>query len=197
MQSKIERRSMPIEIRADMDARKIVGHAALFNSISYSGRFFGEQIAPGAFAESIESDDVRALFNHDPNYVLGRNKAGTLTLREDNVGLAIEIEPPDTQFARDLMVSINRGDISQMSFGFELLNDEDEKWDRAQKPPLRTIVRAKLWDISPVTFPFYENTDVALRSLELHAGQVRVEPPCHIYKPRLLRALSNNLKRRF
>ncbi len=194
MNQTIERRSLPIEIRADAENRKIIGHAAIFESISYSGRYFAEQIARNAFAESIKVDDVRALFNHDANYVLGRNKAGTLTLREDEKGLAIEIDPPDTQFARDLLISIGRGDISQMSFGFEVVK---ESWEeRKGDVPLRTLENVKLWDISPVTFPFYTDTDVALKSLAEYRSQLQGEPPCHIYKPRLLRALSNNIKRR-
>jgi uncharacterized protein len=177
MDNSIEYRAVPIEMRADITNRKIIGHAALFNSISLAGGWFAEQIAPGAFADSIQRDDIRALFNHNPDHVLGRNIAGTLKLEEDSKGLAIEIKPPDTQFARDLMVSINRGDISQMSFGFQITKSDDLAWDEEQVPPLRTVLRAKLWDISPVTFPFYTNTDVALKSLQeyrsAHIGQIQ------------------------
>src|SRR4051812_13150212 len=92
-----ERRHYTIaELRADKDKRTIVGHAAVFNSPTDLG-WFREQIRPGAFAESVKVDDVRALFNHNPDHVLGRNKAGTLKLAEDDKGLAIEITPPDTQ----------------------------------------------------------------------------------------------------
>lgn len=148
-----------IEIRSDdQEKRRIVGHAAVFNQIAGDERYFLEQVAPGAFSESIGKDDVRALWNHNPDYVLGRNKAGTLKLSEDEVGLAIEIEPPDTQWARDLMTSIGRGDISQMSFGFKVLKQE---WDEEKN--LRTLKQVELWDVSPVTYPFYEGTDVALR----------------------------------
>lgn len=201
MERKVEHRFLPIELRADPEARKITGHAAIFNSISYSGMYFAEQIAKGAFKESIKKDDIRALFNHNPDYVLGRNIAKTLTLTEDELGLAIEIQPPDTQFARDLMVSISRGDISQMSFGFEITKSDDVAWDEEQTPPLRTIRRAKLWDISPVTFPFYEDTDVALKSLAEYRsliGASKVDnQPVKQAKPRVYRAHVNQLKRRF
>lgn len=151
-----------IETREDKGQR-IVGHAAVFNKLSVDLFGFREKIAPGAFADAVKEDDVRALFNHNPDYVLGRNKAGTLRLSEDNVGLAIEIDPPDTQIARDLMTSIGRGDITQMSFGFQLVADEWDHTDRAN--PIRTLKKVRLFDVSPVTYPAYEDTDVELNSL--------------------------------
>lgn len=147
------------------DKPRIVGHAAVFNVLG-DGGWFREKIAPGAFADSINSDDVRALWNHDPNYVLGRNKAGTLRLQEDGKGLLIEVDPPDTQFARDLMVSIERGDVSQMSFGFETIKDSWERNKEGNNLDIRTLEKVRLWDVSPVTFPFYKETDVAVRSHE-------------------------------
>lgn len=164
---KIERRSFDITLGIEARADKpemIVGHAAVFNRIGEGG-WFREQVMPGAFRQSITEDDVRALFNHDANFVLGRNRAGTLRMSEDDVGLAIEIDPPDTQFANDLKISISRGDISQMSFGFEVIKDS---WERGEGKDLdlRTLETVKLWDVSPVTFPFYRDTDVAVRSYE-------------------------------
>jgi hypothetical protein len=97
---------------------------------------------------------------------LGRNRAGTLKLSEDERGLKIEIDPPDTQFARDLMVSIERGDISQMSFGFETIKDSWERSAEGNNLDIRTLEKVRLWDVSPVTFPFYKETDVAVRSHE-------------------------------
>jgi HK97 family phage prohead protease len=154
---------LSLEVRAEGDSKKIVGYAAVFNSPTDIGGFFREQIKPGAFAAAIARDDVRALIDHDSTLVLGRNKAGTLTLAEDEKGLRIEITPPDTQPSRDLMVSMERGDISGMSFGFRALKQE---WDDTQDPPLRTIIEAELFDVSVVTYPAYADTEVALRSLE-------------------------------
>lgn len=161
-----ERRTItaPVEVRADGDApTRLVGYAALFETPTEIAGAFYERIAPGAFAEAVSQDDVRALFNHDANFVLGRNTSGTLALAEDSRGLRYEIDPPDTQWARDLLVSVRRGDISQSSFAFAVTEDA---WEYpSQALPIRTIVRARLFDVSPVTYPAYEATTVSARSL--------------------------------
>lgn len=147
-------------VRTEGKAPKIEGHASVFNQVADIG-WFREQVAPGAFAQTLQ-DDVRALINHDPNYVLGRTVAGTLRLSEDSKGLAISIDPPDTQAARDLMVSMERGDINQMSIGFQAVK---ETWDETDpNSPLRTLLQIRLFDVSPVTFPAFTGTDVAVRS---------------------------------
>lgn len=143
--------------------RKIGGYASMFNSPTDIGGYFREQVAPGAFSAAIGRDDVRALFNHDPNYVLGRTTNKTLSLSEDSKGLLWEATPPDTQWARDLVASIDRGDVSQCSFGFRVTK---ETWDETGEVPLRTILEVELYDVSPVTYPAYEDTSVSLRSLE-------------------------------
>jgi len=153
-----------IEERAE-GVRSIIGHAAVFNSLSENLGGFRERIAPGAFAQSAQVDDVRALFNHDANFVLGRNKAGTLKLSEDERGLAIRITPPDTSFARDLMVSLERRDITQMSFGFSVLVDGQTWEEDSDGMVIRTLTNVRLYDVSPVTFPAYPQTDVAVREL--------------------------------
>ncbi len=169
----IEHRAFPfsevrIEQREDEPA-KILGHAAVFNKLSEV--LFGgvrEKIEPGAFKKTIKEADIRALFNHDSNYVLGRNKSKTLRLAEDDVGLKIEIDPPDTTWAKDLVTSIRRGDINQMSFGFQTVQD---KWEgKNTDKPIRTLLEVKLFDISPVTFPAYPQTDVGVRSVLEKAG---------------------------
>jgi uncharacterized protein len=161
---KFERRAYPVEVRVAKDedgTRRIVGHAALFDSLSEDLGGFREKIAPGAFADAV-GDDVRALWNHDPNHVLGRTRSGTLRLSEDEHGLAIEVDPPDTQMARDLVVLMERGDVSQMSFGFRTIEDS---WEKVDGQNVRTLKRVSLFDVSPVTFPAYPDTDVAVRSL--------------------------------
>ena len=144
----------------------IEGHAAVFDSWSETlgGIFpFKEKVRKGAFAESIGNDDIRALFNHDPNYVLGRNRAGTLELEEDDVGLRVRITPPDTSWARDITTSIRRGDISQMSIGFVV---EDDEWSSKDGIDTRELKKVRLFDVSPVTFPAYTATDVGVRAMQ-------------------------------
>ncbi len=149
------------EVRANGDGvTKLVGHAATFNQPYELWPGYREQIAPGAFTRTLaEKADVRALFNHDPNIVLGRTRAGTLELREDRRGLAVEIEPPDTQQARDMLASITRGDVDQMSFGFRVTEAGDEIHSD-EGGVLRTITDVDLFDVSVVTFPANEATTV-------------------------------------
>ena len=169
----LERRAFPLtEVRVEMGADqamppRIVGHAAVFNQTSEEIWGFHELIAPGAFAKTIQEADVRGLWNHNPDYILARTKSGTLRLSEDNIGLAIEILPPDTQWARDLMVSMQRGDVDQMSFGFRTVK---ERWDGTVEQPLRTLLEVELFDVSPVTFPAYPQTDVGVRAALANAG---------------------------
>jgi HK97 family phage prohead protease len=155
--------AMGLEVRGSGRSKSIRGHAAVFDSEADIGPF-RELIKPGAFADAIATDDVRALFNHDSNHVLGRTTSGTLRLSEDATGLLADTRPPKTTTASDLMLSIERGDVSQMSFSFQVL-EADEEWKEDGGKPLRIINRIdRLWDISPVTFPAYEGTDVGVRA---------------------------------
>ena len=160
----IERRFVPFaEFRADEKTATIRGHPATFDD-TYDLGPFDERIAPGAF-DNVMSDDVRALFNHDANQILGRTKTGTLRLSLDKVGLFSEIDLPES--ATTLREAIARGDIDQMSFGFSVKRDTWEVLDEESGRELRTIEEVgRLFDVSPVTFPANPNTDVALRSLE-------------------------------
>ena len=162
----MERRTsiVDLEVRAgegESAAPMIVGYAAVFNQLSEDLGGFRERIAPGAFTKAL-GDDVRALFNHDPNIVLGRTRSKTLRISEDAKGLAIEIDPPATPAALALLESMRRGDISQMSFGFVTVKDA---WDMIDGTAIRTLIEARLFDVSPVTYPAYPQTEVALRSL--------------------------------
>ena len=163
-----EIRMLPLqELRvSDETNSEIVGHAAVFDSWSETlgGLFpFKEIVRKGAFKDSIAKDDIRALFNHDPNYVLGRNKANTLELEEDEIGLRVRITPPNTTWAKDLVESIRRGDISQMSIGFIV---EEDTWGTKEGLDIREIKKVQLFDVSPVTFPAYQETDVGVRAME-------------------------------
>lgn len=154
--------------RADNEDPKIEGYAAVFNKLSDDLGFFREKIKPGAFTNALKASDVRALFNHDANIVIGRQSAGTLELKEDKKGLFMSATPPDTQAARDLMVSIERGDITQQSFAFSVKEDSWKEGDPEKgEPEIRTIIEVReIFDVSPVVYPAYPDTDVALRSKE-------------------------------
>lgn len=156
--------STKFEVREEGEEKKpkIVGYAAVFDDPAPETWGFIEKIAPGAFTDALKNSDVRALINHDPNLILGRSKAGTLTLKEDEKGLYYEIDPPNTTYANDLMESMRRGDIDQSSFQFVV---EVEEWDDSGDVPVRTIKKvSELRDVSPVTFPWYPTTESGLRS---------------------------------
>lgn len=162
LETEIRTLTKPVECRAAADGKVIAGYAAVFNTPADIGDWFTEIIAPGAFKESLGAD-VRALVDHDSGRVIGRSKAGTLRLSEDATGLSVEIDLPDTSDGRDLAVSIERGDISGMSFGFRVTK---EQWDEKDpKKPKRTILGVELQEVSVVAFPAYQDTSIALRSL--------------------------------
>ena len=152
-----------MEIRAEGDEAPdvLVGYAALFDELSEDLGGFRERIAAGAFAASI-GGDVRALFNHDTNLILGRTRANTLRLAEDQRGLQCEIIMPDTTTSRDLRESVRVGNVDQMSFGFRTKQDS---WDEVDGAIVRTLFEVELLDVSPVTFPAYPQTEIALRSM--------------------------------
>ncbi|MGY3527703.1 HK97 family phage prohead protease [Bradyrhizobium sp. USDA 4452] len=145
----------------------IIGYAAVFNSPADIGGYFREQVAPGAFTRAIAEDDVVANINHEDWPILGRNTAGTLKLSQDERGLRVEISPPDTRSVRELITALKRGDISKMSFAFRATK---EQWDETVDPPLRTLQEVELLDVSIVTRPAYDDTEVGVRMLtELRA----------------------------
>jgi len=152
-----------IEKREDGDSPVLRGHAAVFDKLSLDLGGFREKISPGAFLRAIKEDDVRALFNHDPDHILGRTTNDTLRLSEDDEGLLSEIDMPDTTVGRDLTVSISRGDVDAMSISFLKIRDSWEEGEGGE-PDIRTLEEVELFDVSPVTFPAYPDTDVALRS---------------------------------
>ncbi|MBB5041939.1 HK97 family phage prohead protease [Shinella fusca] len=160
----IERRSagLGLEVRADNDKRTLVGYAAVFERLTNIGSYFQEKLSPGAFSDALDGD-VRALVDHDPGRVVGRTKSGTLRLSEDGVGLRVEIDVPNTSDGNDLWELVSRGDISGMSFGFRV---KKETWDETVSPPMRTIEKVELHEVSAVAWPAYEDTTIGVRSLE-------------------------------
>lgn len=166
----LERRlvSLPVEVRAvDGQPVTVRGYAAIFNTEAVIAGMFRERIAPGAFRSVIGAGaDVRALFNHDDNIVLGRTTNGTLRLSEDARGLAYDVTPNhDDSDAMNVVAKIKRGDVSQSSYGFRVKADEWTKPTRAGELPLRTINEFEaLRDVSPVTFPAFEETTAEARS---------------------------------
>ncbi len=157
-----------IEIREDDDGnRTLSGYAVKWEMKSQVlGMFFKfrEQIKKGAFLESLNNDDQRFLWSHDPSKVLGRSKNNTLRLQEDNTGLRFELDLPNTSLAKDTYESIQRGDVDGVSFGFNVQDDEVDEPD--DDMPLRTIKKAKLIEVSAVAFPAYPDSEVSARGYD-------------------------------
>lgn len=161
--------SQSIEMRDDEGAgsAEFHGHAAMFNKRTWIGprRFgFWEQVGANAFDKTVGEADVRFLVNHDPNLLLARNKSGTLRLGIADGGLATEATLDRRQsYTNDVVIALERGDISQMSFAFEVVRDTWEILD--DDTELRTLDEVRLWDVSVVTYPAYEDTDAGLRAV--------------------------------
>lgn len=165
-----------VEMRAagEGDEGKLLfyGHAAVFNKRTWIGPKkwgFWEEIQPGAFARTITEADVRMLKNHDPNFELARNTIaagpGSLRLSEDDIGLVDEAEWIRTTYALDLAISVRAGVLSQQSFGFLPVKEEwsiDENED-----DVRSLLEVQLFDVSPVTFPAFTETDASLRAAQM------------------------------
>ena len=159
----------PIEVRADGEKTKVSGIAAVVNKRANIG-YFDEMVMPGAF-EGRLNDDVLALFNHEPNLILARstNGKGTLRLSIDAAGnLAYEYDTPQRSYALDLLDAIQMGDVDKSSFAFRVAKQEWELAVRGSKQnDLRKIILfERLYDVSPVTVPAYQDTKVGARSLE-------------------------------
>lgn len=154
---------------------EIEGHAAVFNRHSQDLGGFVEQVDRRAFNKTLaDGPDTRALFNHNPSFILGRTRAGTLDLSTDAIGLHYRVRSGERSYERDLRESMERGDVTQSSFGFWTIDDD---WGRTEAGmPLRTLTEVSLneGDVSPVTFPAYLDADsglrAAVRSLEAQVG---------------------------
>lgn len=152
--------------------RTIRGHAIVFDRLSENLGGFREKIAPSAVDRTLKDGvDLRALVDHDSSKILGRMSAGTLRVEKDAQGLRIEIDPPDTSFGHDIVESIRRHDVGEMSFAFRVMPDGVE-WDFQVDPPVRTVTDMLVREVSAVTFPAFPQTDVALRSLATVRQQI-------------------------
>lgn len=164
MREKMQRRSFATQFRAaEEDGKKhIEGYFAVFGDVYDMGDGITESIAPGAFDGQLDGD-VRCLIDHETRLVLGRTKAGTLELRVDGHGLwfRVQINPLDTD-AMNLYARVQRGDVSQCSFGFRIL-DEEYNVDEATGNVHFTIKKVQLYEGSVVTFPAYESTEAGAR----------------------------------
>lgn len=169
---------MDLEIRSYGGLRavspgKVGGHAAVFNSESADLGGFVEVIRPGAFADALRRGrNIRALYHHSDLSLLGTTQAGTLRLREDDTGLAFEVDLPDTSYGNDVGVLVDRGDIAGCSFGFRTPPDGD-RWERRGDRLIRELVKVDLVEVTLTHDPAYRDTTVARRSVEQHAGMRR------------------------
>lgn len=174
---KRERRTFHgVEVRAAGNGH-ISGYAAVFNQeyVLWDSPDLRvvESIKPGAFARCIrEKDDVRCLFNHDADNILGRTAAATLSLEEDTHGLKFDCAMPDTQLGRDLTVSIKRGDITGCSFAFIVTKQTRTEEEKDGKTIITRVIEevSPVFDAGPVTYPAYTGTEVGARTLELRAA---------------------------
>lgn len=138
------------------------GYAAVFNSLSEDLGGFREKILPGAFSDSLKNRDVMGLYSHDRSSILARTRNGSLLLRENSRGLFFELRLPNTQLGRDVEALVDRGDITQMSFGFSVpARGDDWVYERGQT--IRTLRTVTLFEVSLVAEPAYSQTVVALR----------------------------------
>ena len=156
--------STEFKTRNDDGALAIEGYFAVFDSNYEIAHGMSESIAQGAFDNTL-SGDIRALINHDSTLVLGRTKAGTLQLRTDSHGLwgHIDINPNDTD-AMNLYNRVQRGDVDQCSIGFDIVNEEtDFREDGSVHWTIKEVI---LYEVSPCTFPAYEETSIAARAKE-------------------------------
>lgn len=165
----IEKRYFKIdtcEVREKTDAKaetvNFGGRAILYDHETELWDGFYEKINTDAFKDAVETDDVRCLFNHDPNIVLGRNKSGTLLLVNSDSGVDFTVEAPASDRFKELAESVKRGDINQCSFAFSV---ESETWSYDDNGDVhRSINLGKLYDVSIVTYPAYEDTEAYCRS---------------------------------
>lgn len=202
-----ERRRLPLStaglaIRADGDngGDRFAGYAAVFNSRTSIGNplrwGFYEEVAEGAFTKTLDEGDARMLIDHDTYYVVSRVSAGTLDLAQDTRGLAVDSAlDPALSYVGDLKANVRNGNVTGMSFGFQVVKDDwqlidvETKDGDAVQAELRTLREVKLFEVSAVTFPAYEETEAGLRAVAaalVHRGDRAAIEQRAQYRPELL-----------
>jgi len=183
----------PMELREDEGSIKVEGYAAVFNEETNIGGVFREKIAPGAFADAVNRDDVVFLINHE-GLPLARTRSGTLTLREDEKGLLMstELDPNDPD-VKAIVPKMQRGDLDKMSFAFFIDGEDGQDWDESDDIPVRTIKRAALADVSIVTNPAYDGTSIGLRVFQEYKEQRKPNTKPVAAKMRTALALRNGI----
>ncbi|MEU0109515.1 HK97 family phage prohead protease [Streptomyces sp. NPDC006251] len=201
-----ERRRLPLStaglsIRADSEGgERFTGYASVFNSRTSIGNplrwGFYEEVAPGAFAKTISEGDARFLIDHDSYYVVSRVSAGTLELAEDSKGLPVDSAlDPALSYVNDLKANVRNKNITGMSFGFQVVKDDWQLIDVETKDgdtvqaELRILREVKLFEVSAVTFPAYEDTEAGLRAVAtalVHRGDSAAIEQRAQYRPELL-----------
>jgi len=178
-----------IEIREDDNGnRTLIGYAVKWEKKSLVMgyyRKFREQFKNGAFTETLQNDDQRFLWSHDTSKVLGRTKNNTLRLSEDVVGLRFELDLPNTTLGNDTYVSIKRGDVDGVSFGFSMISEEIQEPD--DDLMLRTVTKAKLLEVSAVAFPAYPDSEVSARGYDPYRNYVQEKEKTELRKRLILK----------
>lgn len=164
----MERRCLKTQIELRDGEKPVIRALIPYNSLSEDLGGFREMLIPGCFSESNLVTDVRAFWNHNQDMILGRTSAGTLRLMEEIEGLGYEIDPADTSWGKDAVISIRRGDVANTSFGF--LTDKSVggivEWDESNPEYLvRKVIKGKMIEVSPVIFPAYPESSISTRSL--------------------------------
>lgn len=178
--------------REDGEDLRIEGHFAVFGIDYNIFDGYTESVAPGAFTDTL-GGDVRALIDHDTRLVLGRTTAGTLELREDDKGLwgSIKINPKD-QDAMNLYARVQRGDVNQCSFGFNILDEETEK--REDGSIHWTIRKVELFEVSCCTFPAYKETNISARQADADLIRKRELDAWRLKQRERLEVIKNGIK---
>ncbi len=163
LERRINLKQLDLRAAADGKPAQLAGYAAVFDSLSEDLGGFRERILPGAFTTTLaDGHDIRALVDHEHGKILGRTSNGTLRLAQDAKGLAVEIDLPDTSYARDALESVRRGDIAGMSFGF-CCPDGGDRFLTVDGATVRELTAVELYEVTVTSIPAYSATEVATR----------------------------------